>query len=222
MLGIGSSEFLVIIVVAVLVLGPEHLPRIMRTVTKVMSDFRRISTELQRVINLESFEEEEKKGNTGKKKKSSSTSKSTTKKKTAKSSADSDTTKKEKANAEKSSPKPSDSDVPENVDTTKKKPSSDANVDTTKHKAEASASASDASAKTTEQKVMHKSSTSENTLVIDPSTKPADTPQGMPFTEVSPAEQSQPIQEETGADVQNTIASPSDKNAPFKPAASEK
>lgn len=55
MFGIGSSEFLVIIVVAVLVLGPEHLPRIMRTVTKVMSDFRRISTELQRIINLESF-----------------------------------------------------------------------------------------------------------------------------------------------------------------------
>jgi sec-independent protein translocase protein TatB len=53
MFGIGTYEFLVIVVVAVLVLGPEHLPRVIRTVTKVMSDFRRISTEFQRAINLE-------------------------------------------------------------------------------------------------------------------------------------------------------------------------
>lgn len=58
MFGIGTTEFLVIIVVAILVLGPEHLPRIMRTVTKVMSDFRRVSTELQRTINLETSQEE--------------------------------------------------------------------------------------------------------------------------------------------------------------------
>ncbi|MDR2076541.1 MAG: twin-arginine translocase TatA/TatE family subunit [Desulfovibrio sp.] len=53
MLGISSYEFLVIVVVAVLVLGPEHLPRVIRTVTKVMSDFRRISMEFQRAINLD-------------------------------------------------------------------------------------------------------------------------------------------------------------------------
>lgn len=58
MFGIGTSEFLVIIVVAVLVLGPEHLPRIMRTVTKVMSDIRRVSTDFQRTINLEANQEE--------------------------------------------------------------------------------------------------------------------------------------------------------------------
>lgn len=58
MFGIGTTEFLVIIVVAVLVLGPEHLPRIMRTFTKVMSDFRRVSTEFQRTINLEANQEE--------------------------------------------------------------------------------------------------------------------------------------------------------------------
>ncbi len=58
MFGIGSTELLVIVVVAVLVLGPEHLPRVVRTLTKVMSDFRRISTEFQRAVNLELSEEE--------------------------------------------------------------------------------------------------------------------------------------------------------------------
>lgn len=58
MFGIGSTEFLVIILVAILVLGPEHLPRIMRTVQKFMSDFRRVSTEFQRAVNLENHQEE--------------------------------------------------------------------------------------------------------------------------------------------------------------------
>ena len=53
MLGISTYEFLVVVVVAVLVLGPEHLPRVIRTVTKVMSDFRRINMEFQRSLNLE-------------------------------------------------------------------------------------------------------------------------------------------------------------------------
>jgi sec-independent protein translocase protein TatB len=43
--------------VAVLVLGPEHLPRIMRAFTRIMSDFRRISTDFQRTINLEADQE---------------------------------------------------------------------------------------------------------------------------------------------------------------------
>lgn len=59
MFGIGSTEFLVIIVVALLVLGPEHLPKVMRTVGKTMADFRRITTDFQRTINTESAMEEE-------------------------------------------------------------------------------------------------------------------------------------------------------------------
>lgn len=58
MFGIGTTEFLVILLVGVLVLGPEHLPRIMRTVTKIMSDFRKVSTDFQRTINLEAHKEE--------------------------------------------------------------------------------------------------------------------------------------------------------------------
>lgn len=58
MFGIGTTEFLVILLVGVLVLGPEHLPKIMRTITKVMSDFRRVSTDFQRTINLEANQED--------------------------------------------------------------------------------------------------------------------------------------------------------------------
>ncbi|MDR2800436.1 MAG: Sec-independent protein translocase protein TatB [Desulfovibrio sp.] len=58
MFGIGGSEFLVIIVVAILVLGPEHLPRIVRTVSRVMSDFRRVSTEFQRALHVEADRQE--------------------------------------------------------------------------------------------------------------------------------------------------------------------
>lgn len=58
MFGIGTFEFLVIILVAVLVLGPEQLPRVVRTVTKVMSDFRRISTDFQRAVNLQANQED--------------------------------------------------------------------------------------------------------------------------------------------------------------------
>lgn len=53
MFGIGSGELFLIVVVAVLVLGPEHLPRIMRTTQKVMSTFRKVTTEFQRTLNLE-------------------------------------------------------------------------------------------------------------------------------------------------------------------------
>lgn len=58
MFGIGTFEFLVIILVAVLVLGPEQLPRVVKTVTKVMSDFRRISTDFQRAVNLQANQED--------------------------------------------------------------------------------------------------------------------------------------------------------------------
>ena len=58
MFGIGSSEFLVILVVALLVLGPSHLPKIAKTLGKAMGEFRRVSTEFQRTLNLEADKEE--------------------------------------------------------------------------------------------------------------------------------------------------------------------
>lgn len=60
MFGIGGTELLVILVVALVVLGPSSLPKIARTLGRAMGEFRRVSTEFQRTINLEAAEEEEK------------------------------------------------------------------------------------------------------------------------------------------------------------------
>lgn len=53
MFGLGGMEVLIILVVGVVVLGPERLPKVMRGFTKIMSEFRRVSTDLQRTINTE-------------------------------------------------------------------------------------------------------------------------------------------------------------------------
>ena len=58
MFGIGSTELLVILVVALLVLGPKNLPKIAHTLGRAMGEFRRVSTEFQRTLNTEiAFEE---------------------------------------------------------------------------------------------------------------------------------------------------------------------
>ncbi|MDR2123769.1 MAG: twin-arginine translocase TatA/TatE family subunit [Desulfovibrio sp.] len=58
MFGIGGTEFLVILIVGILVLGPDHLPRLVRTFAKVMSEFRKISTDFQRAVHFEADEAE--------------------------------------------------------------------------------------------------------------------------------------------------------------------
>ena len=59
MFGIGSTELLVILVVALLVLGPKNLPKIAHTLGRAMGEFRRVSTEFQRTLNTEIAVEEE-------------------------------------------------------------------------------------------------------------------------------------------------------------------
>ena len=44
MFGIGSSELLLILVVALLVLGPKNLPKVAHTLGKAMGEFRKVST----------------------------------------------------------------------------------------------------------------------------------------------------------------------------------
>jgi sec-independent protein translocase protein TatB len=44
---VGTPEILVILVVALIVLGPNRLPGAARQVGKAMSEFRRVSTDLQ-------------------------------------------------------------------------------------------------------------------------------------------------------------------------------
>jgi sec-independent protein translocase protein TatB len=69
MFNLGGGEILVILVVALIVLGPDKLPRFMRTVGKAVGDLRCTSTDFQRTMNLELAEKEtdsdEKKRNTG-------------------------------------------------------------------------------------------------------------------------------------------------------------
>ena len=61
MFGIGGTELLVILVVALIVLGPKSVPQIARTLGKAMGEFRKVSTEFQRTLNTEiELEEHEK------------------------------------------------------------------------------------------------------------------------------------------------------------------
>ncbi len=62
MFGIGTTEILVILVVALLVIGPESLPKVARTVGKALGEFRKVSNEFQRTLNTEiALEEHEQK-----------------------------------------------------------------------------------------------------------------------------------------------------------------
>lgn len=59
MFGIGSTELLVILVVALIVLGPKSLATVSRSLGKAMGEFRRVSTDFQRTLNAEAAQEEE-------------------------------------------------------------------------------------------------------------------------------------------------------------------
>ena len=58
MFGIGTTELLLILVVALIVLGPKKLPEIARSLGKGLAEFRRVSTDFQRSINLEVEQDE--------------------------------------------------------------------------------------------------------------------------------------------------------------------
>ena len=58
MFGIGSTELLVILIVALIVLGPKSIPKLASTLGKAMGEFRRVSTEFQRTLNAEAAQEE--------------------------------------------------------------------------------------------------------------------------------------------------------------------
>ena len=62
MFGIGMPELLVILVVALLVLGPKRLPEVARSLGRGMAEFRRASTELRQSLNAPLEEPSKKKG----------------------------------------------------------------------------------------------------------------------------------------------------------------
>jgi sec-independent protein translocase protein TatB len=59
MFGIGTTEIVVILVVALLVLGPKKLPEIAKSLGKTLGEFRRVTTDVKRTIEMEADQEED-------------------------------------------------------------------------------------------------------------------------------------------------------------------
>ena len=51
MFGIGMSELMVILVVALVIFGPTRLPELARSLGRAMGEFRRASTDLRQTFN---------------------------------------------------------------------------------------------------------------------------------------------------------------------------
>jgi sec-independent protein translocase protein TatB len=59
MFGIGTSEILIILLIALLVLGPKEIPKIARTLGRGMRELQRAKDELRQTIETEIEDEEE-------------------------------------------------------------------------------------------------------------------------------------------------------------------
>ena len=59
MFGMGMPEMLVILVVALVVLGPKRLPEVARTLGKAMAEFRRQTTDIMDEFQQQARVEEE-------------------------------------------------------------------------------------------------------------------------------------------------------------------
>ena len=58
MFGIGPMEFVLILVVALLVLGPKRMPELARTLGKGLGEFRRASADLRQSLALDEIQNE--------------------------------------------------------------------------------------------------------------------------------------------------------------------
>jgi sec-independent protein translocase protein TatB len=59
MFGIGTSELLLILLIALIVLGPKEIPKVARTLGRAMREFQRATDELRRTIDMEIEYDEE-------------------------------------------------------------------------------------------------------------------------------------------------------------------
>lgn len=57
MFGIGLSELIVIVIVALIFIGPDKLPQLARTLGKAFSEFRRAGEEVKKSFNEAAKEE---------------------------------------------------------------------------------------------------------------------------------------------------------------------
>ncbi len=60
MFGIGSTELIVILIVALIIIGPAKLPEMARSLGKALGEFRRVSTDVKRTIEMEAEQAEQK------------------------------------------------------------------------------------------------------------------------------------------------------------------
>lgn len=61
MFGIGGQELIVILVIALIVLGPKKLPDLAKSLGRAMGEFQRATTDLKREIDLSGQMQDEKK-----------------------------------------------------------------------------------------------------------------------------------------------------------------
>ncbi len=54
--GIGTGEILILLVIALIVIGPKKLPEVARTIGRGLAELRRASYDLQRTLSLEELE----------------------------------------------------------------------------------------------------------------------------------------------------------------------
>ena len=58
MFGIGTTEILIVLVIALLLLGPKEIPKIARTIGRGMRELERAKDELKQTIEFEDDKEE--------------------------------------------------------------------------------------------------------------------------------------------------------------------